>query len=278
MQSRDLVDSIRIPTLPASVLKVRELLSRDDVGTADVAKALAHDPPLAAQVLRIANSAQYAAREAKTSIQGATAVLGMRAVASIVLRAGVLSLYDNLQDTPTFSVSDIWRHSILTAHTADELSKHLRRRSADFLPHDHYTCGLLHDIGRIVMYDNFGTAYVDLLGNRPPEQSELQAEASGLMGVDHAEMGAIAASTWQLPVPIPDLIRYHHSGTPKKGISDIVSVIQCADRIADLLATFPDLDAGTLALKIEFPAPGLKPQVSTDLVQSVRAHFASIEL
>ena len=92
---REQIDTLRIPTLPASVHKIRELLSRDDVGTAEVGEALAKDPPMAIKVLRIANSVQYGAKEARTSIQGAASVLGLRTIASIVLRAGVLSLYDN---------------------------------------------------------------------------------------------------------------------------------------------------------------------------------------
>jgi HD-like signal output (HDOD) protein len=131
-------------------MKVRELLTREDVGTSDVAAALAKDPPLAVKVLRIANSVQFGSREPRTSLLAATSVLGLRTVASIVLRAGVLSSFENIKDTPAFSVTDLWRHSILTAHAAEELARLLRRRSSDFSPQDYYTCGLVHDIGQVV--------------------------------------------------------------------------------------------------------------------------------
>lgn len=276
--TRQQVDTLRIPTLPTSVIKIRELLSNEDVGVAEVSSALAQDPTMAVKVLRIANSVQYGSREARTSIHAAASVLGLRTIASIVLRAGVLSLFDNLKDVEGFSITRTWKHSILTAHAAEELAKVLRRRASDFGPQDYYTCGLLHDIGQVVLFDNFGADYVAILKGRSEDQSEAQAEASGLLGLDHAEMGALAATMWRLPAPIPDMIRWHHRRDARGPLADLVLAISFADRLADLVLENPAKEVRELAADLGGLPPGCTTVMAADLVQVVRRHSESLEL
>src|ERR1044071_3148805 len=113
-QFEQVADAIRIPTLPVSIERVRSVLTRPDVAMPDVVEAFRTDPPLAAKVLKLANSASYGLRAQTTSLQTAIPVLGLRTLAVIVLRAGILSLYKDVQDDGHFSVQEIWDHSILT--------------------------------------------------------------------------------------------------------------------------------------------------------------------
>jgi HD-like signal output (HDOD) protein len=276
--TREQVDTLRIPTLPTSVIKIRELLSDEAVGVAEVAAALAQDPPMAVKVLRIANSVQYGSREARTSVHAAASVLGLRTIASIVLRAGVLSLFDNLKDVDGFSITKLWKHSILTAHAAEELAKVLRRRASDFGPQDYYTCGLLHDIGQVVLFDNFGTDYVAILKGRSEDQTEAQAEAGGLLGLDHAEMGALAATMWRLPAPIPDMIRWHHRHDARGPLADLVLAISFSDHLAEVVLENPTKETRDLVGDLGVLPPGCTPAMAAELLQVVRRHFESLEL
>src|SRR5687768_13301855 len=112
-------DSIRIPTLSVSVERIRAVLAAPDVGMREVTSAFETDPPLAAKVLRLANSASYGLRTQTTSLRTAVPVLGLRALSTIVLRAGVLAAYKELEDCEHFSLKDLWRHSILTAQACE---------------------------------------------------------------------------------------------------------------------------------------------------------------
>lgn len=55
--------SITIPTLPAVVQKVQTLLENPNTGAKELGDVVASDAPLAAKVLKIANSAYYGLRE-----------------------------------------------------------------------------------------------------------------------------------------------------------------------------------------------------------------------
>lgn len=263
----ELVDSLRIPTLPTSVQKMQKLLARENVALADVAAALACDPPLAAKALRIANSVQYGMREKTMSIPLATSLLGLRSISSIVLRAGVISLYSEIKDTDGFSVHDFWKHSILTAHVAEDLARQGRRRATDLSPQAYYVCGLLHDMGRIVLYDNFGEDYIKLLRERPSDVDEIQAETAGLLGLNHADMGSVAAAIWRLPDPIPDIIRFHHRSQVNIPAGDVVRVVACADEIAEAVASTPNFDPKRIASLLKNVPPGFRPEA---LLESIR--------
>ena len=95
---------MRIPTLPASVERIRAILADPDVSMPEVVNAFLQDPPLAAMALKIANSVHYGLRTPTTSIQTAIPVLGLRTLGVIVLRASVLSVYADTKDCEGFSV------------------------------------------------------------------------------------------------------------------------------------------------------------------------------
>lgn len=256
--AQQLIDALRIPTLPESVTRVRELLLRDGVGVNEVAEAIATDPPLSALVLRIANSAQIGANEPKISIQAATAVIGLRGVASAVLRAGVLRAYEHVKDAPGFSVKRLWKHSNLVGSVSQHLAKSCRNRSVDFMPRDYYTCGLLHDIGQVVLFDNFGDDYARLFKKGVSSASRLRVETEELHGLDHARIGSLAALRWNLPAPIPDIVKHHHEPMTKPSVAEAACVVACADEIVHLVEAHPRDSAEKLVAKVTVEPQGCR--------------------
>src|SRR5205085_316330 len=88
--------SLSIPTLPIVVQKVEALLRDPKVGTREIGSLVAEDPPLAAKVLKIANSSYYGLREHCVSTEQATAVLGMRVLRNVVTQAAVIKQFEHL--------------------------------------------------------------------------------------------------------------------------------------------------------------------------------------
>lgn len=59
------------PSMPKAAVKLRSLLSREDASVDDIEKILRHDPGLAANVLRLANSAFFGMPSKVTSLKQA---------------------------------------------------------------------------------------------------------------------------------------------------------------------------------------------------------------
>lgn len=269
---------MRIPTLPASVQRISTLLANQNVSMAEIATALANDPPLTAKALKIANSVHYGLREKTTSVQMAISVLGLETLASIVVRASVVAMYAATKDSVGFLVEDFWKHSILTAQICEALAKKGRRRDADLTPQCFYTCGLLHDLGRIVLYDTLGEEYVALIQKSKSLDGEIDLQETHVLGLNHADIGAVAAFMWRLPEPIPTVIKYHHRAGLRASDSHVVNVVACADEIANAVATGTERDAKSLLALVKTRPAGLDQSLLLEVITGARMTVGAIEV
>jgi HD-like signal output (HDOD) protein len=103
----------------------------------------------------------------------------------------------------------------------------LVRRKA--IPAEAFTASLLHDIGRVIMYENIDEGTMRLIeAARKAGETAVVAERT-ILGVDHGEIGALIAQSWNLPDSLVHTIRLHEepdSATDHKTreICDIVKV------------------------------------------------------
>ena len=274
----NLADSIRIPTLPAAVERIRVMLAQPDVEMKDVVDAFLQDPPLSAKVLRIANSAHYGLQEKTTSVRKAVSVLGLRALSQIVLRAGVVTTFADIKGTAEFSIQDLWKHSILTAQIAECLAKHCLRRASDLASHDFYTCGLLHDLGKIVLFDNLGEHYLEAVRRAKGEPGQQEVEEHRLLGMSHSETGHMAAVMWQIPEPIPSIIRTHHRALNGAGHGELVRVVSCADEIANAVAQAPAANPKAIRARVKSIPGGLSEESLMSVIGIAIASWENIEV
>lgn len=201
-----LVEKLRdIPTLSTVVLKVMELVNNPKTSASQIAEALKRDPVLTAKVLRSVNSSFYALATPVTDVPRALGFLGFSTISVLVLGTSVFSTFD-MQATPYFNVMDFWRHSLGTAIAAEHLARKIKHPK----PEDCFTCGLLHDMGKIALFQVSKEDFKAVLEKaQREERSFLEAETElGLPG--HTILGERLAEQWGLPVVIRKTIRYHH--------------------------------------------------------------------
>jgi HD-like signal output (HDOD) protein len=271
-------EPIRIPTLPTSVERVRETLARPDVSIEDIVEAFHSDPPLTARVLGIANSAYYGRREKTISLQAALSFLGLRTLSMVVLRAGVLAAFAELKSSERATIEAIWKHSILTGRISEELALHVRRRTADLSAQDHHTCGLLHDVGKIILYDNFGEQYADVLRRSPVQGEALEIEEQKALGLRHSEVGHMAAAFWKIPEPIPSMIRNLHRKTAARDLYEMTVTVRCADEIANAVARHPSGAPKAIRAELETALVGLRDDHLLEVISIASASWRQLEL
>jgi putative nucleotidyltransferase with HDIG domain len=81
------------------------------------------------------------------------------------------------------------------------------------LPHDEnfYIGGLLHDIGKVLIYEFFPERFEEIVLLMIEEEiPDCEAEQEEL-GVDHAEIGGALAGKWKFDKEIINAIQYHHT-------------------------------------------------------------------
>ena len=261
-------DNLSIPTLPAVVQRISAMIADPEMGTAEIGAAVGEDAPLAAKVLRIANSSYYGLRERCLSTEQASGVLGVRVLKNVVTQAAVIQQFEHLAGHPGFDIDAIWQHASLTAAACQAIARRCKGKIG-LTPEEFHVCGLLHDIGKIVMLDSLGEQYLDVYMGAKQAGESLYSYELAQLGFNHTDVGAIIATHWSLPTAVASAIQFHHG--PREAVRDdpVVALVANANlvchRIADgeREAAEATLDQGTM----EFL--GIDPREVPEIIASI---------
>jgi len=164
------------------------------------------DKSLTTTVLRVANSAHFGLPRRVFSLNQAISIMGFDEVQHIVLAASVISSFGTVSGN-FFTLGNFWRHSIgvalATSHVGKVLDTEVEDRTL-------YTCGLLHDIGKVgnLLLDTRG--YLQLIQQSLDTGAPLQRIEKEEIFPEHTRMGEAICQRWQLPEHIGQTVRHHH--------------------------------------------------------------------
>jgi putative nucleotidyltransferase with HDIG domain len=189
---------------------------------------------LSARVLRLVNSASFALRTPCTSMRQATSLVGTEKLNHLATTAAILDMVDS----SSVHASRILEHSSVVGALSRYLAVHLG------LPADElFTCGFLHDIGKLMLLEVEGKRYGALLDEVGEEYDAIHLYERELFGFDHALLAGHVLQKWNIPEPVPRVVAWHHHVTraydqgPRW--ASLVSVLRLADLLAYAL-TSPD--------------------------------------
>jgi putative nucleotidyltransferase with HDIG domain len=195
-----------IPAFPAAIQKVAELLGDEDYSVADVVNVIKHDQAIAANILKISNSAYFSARQKIKTIHDAVVYLGQKQLVRAVQTAGISKIYQKGGKGYSSQASDFWEHSVAVALMSQILCRKIQGREDPIL----YTAALLHDVGKVIMGEyvhEYFQKIIDCVAEK--NCSFLEAEEE-FIGINHANLGGRIAEHWNFPSEIRDAIAYHH--------------------------------------------------------------------
>lgn len=216
-----------LPTLPHVVQRLATMISRPTVSAEEIGTIIEKDQVLAAKVLRLANSPFYGFPSRIGSVSHAVIVLGFNVVKGLTLCASALTI---MKDA---GMDQLWRHSLGVAITANLLATKLEIKN----PEELFVSGLLHDIGKVVLYvkwPDVGNSIKDAL-KTCTDRSLFDVEQE-LTGLSHAEIGGYLAGAWHLPVTLREPILYHHNPTQAKDATLQTAIVHVADILVKGLA------------------------------------------
>lgn len=220
----------RLPTMPQATLDALEALRNEELGSADCAELLGHDPALAARALRLANSAFYGVPGRVTHLRDAVHLLGRRTLASLMTVALLARQFD-AGPRAALSVTAFWRHAIATGYAARELALALEA-DAELA----FLTGLLHDVGRLALAAHFPAAMETVMQRVQDANDDWHRIEREVLGTDHVEVGREVALRWRFPPAVAEAIAAHHA--PQAGASghaSLADIVHVADAIAHAL-------------------------------------------
>jgi len=186
-------DLCNLPGRPKTFEKLNNLLEQDTLDVDVVATVIKEDIVLSTRVLSLINSPYFGMHEPVDSIHKAVTLLG-----PTLLRILVVSMEFGPDAHAHPDLRALERHSFDVARLMRAACPTTASASTWF------ACGLLHDIGKLVLGRHFADYDV---------QMTLEEEQA-TYGVTHAQLGAHLLSSWGLPVMFIEATAFHHGCDP----------------------------------------------------------------
>ncbi|SHF58392.1 HDIG domain-containing protein [Desulfacinum infernum DSM 9756] len=215
-----------LPPFPDVVQKVMPLVQRM-APVEEIEAVIRYDQVIAARVLALARSPHYARTNPVRSLKDAIVSLGQKALVEVILAACTARFQDGAVQGYDLREGELWEHSVGTALMADRIAERLGMKERLTV----YTAGLLHDIGKTVL-NRYVEDYLDKIIHtvRTKGSSFLDAERS-ILGIDHQELGATIARSWNFPGPVLVGIGYHHSPQDAPESHPVAAILYAANRM-----------------------------------------------
>ncbi|OPX37347.1 MAG: hypothetical protein B1H13_12965 [Desulfobacteraceae bacterium 4484_190.3] len=186
-------------------------------------------------ILRLVNSAYYALPRKIGTIKQAVSYLGTNTTKNTAISASVLRAFDRTAGNSTMNLKLFWWHSLRCAVTARLLARELRYPG----PEEAFLAGLLHDIGRLVLWVNFRKEYGALL-KEYVDRPDLLLAGEMRLGLNHCEVGAWLLQRWNLQSFVSDAVLYHHEPVERiMGAFSLVKIIFAANTLSQGPTTSP---------------------------------------
>jgi HD-like signal output (HDOD) protein len=182
-------------------------LAKEDVSFNKLGDLIEKDPVMAGNLLHLVNSALYARRGSINSVRHALSLLGINKLRNAVLGMSITRMWNQVRTPPTWSMARFNMHSSAVAILSDLLSQRL---SVDYAE-GAFVAGLLHDVGRMLIALGLAEEYSHILTLHESQGKPLLECETELIGLTHPELSAEALAHWNLPAPIQNGVRFHHS-------------------------------------------------------------------
>jgi len=260
----------QLPSFSPILKNLMAGLAGDDVSFSLIAKWIEKDTVLAANVLRMVNSALYGRQSSISSIHHAISILGVIKVRNIVLSLSVSGMWTKLRTPKGFSIARFNLHSAATAVLADML---VQKLPSDY-PEGGFVAGLLHDIGKLLIALSAPEQYLAIQQLSESSNRRLTECETELIGITHPELSALALEKWQLPEPIRRAVQDHH--VDSLDTSRLSTAVQIANAVANRLG-ISVMSSSTVGDPRELLVSIGLDASSTSILEDFKLEFESIK-
>jgi len=218
------------PAMSGTASKALQLLRAPNADGADIEGVIKYDPGLTANVLKIANSAYFCGTMSVGSISQAVVRLGWRRMSEVVIASTVNALMAGPVHGYDLPSGELWRHAVACTVAAEVLAAEHRVQAPDEL----FTSALIHDVGKLILGE-FVKPFFDQIQMLTENGIPFDRAEREILGVDHAEVGAMILKQWALPENIVSAVRWHHRPDAAKEGGVLVDLVHLADMACMLL-------------------------------------------
>lgn len=245
-----IVEDSALPTLPALVFQLNEAIKKPNISAQELAEIIGKDTSLSARLLMIVNSPLFGFPYKIDTLTRAVLIVGSRQLWSLAVGIKIISIFSNIPSN-LIDMKSFIEHSLFCGIIARILGGYKGIQNVERL----FLAGLLHDIGRLVLYNQLPEQSGAIVLRAVQSQQLLHHTEKEELGFDHSTLGGILLKKWQLPVSLEDVVRYHHCPLSSQSLQEPVLV-----HLSDII---------TNALGVGSSGEHLVPPISSEVWSSV---------
>ncbi len=221
--------NIDLVSLPDVALKLNALINEPHSTAQDIADVIATDAALTAQLLQIVNSAFYNFPQQVDTITMAITVIGTAQLRDLAMATLIIQKFNRIPEN-LVTPEAFWSHNIACATAARTIVTELGMQH----PERVFVAGLLHDIGRLLMYVAEPALSADILQQLKLDNGlDINQLEKASFGYDHAELGAVLLKEWGLPDSLVQPVKYHHMPDQADMFTMEANVLHLANVVAN---------------------------------------------
>lgn len=224
-----LKQSKNLPQLPQVMLRLIKACKAEKTSIEELTEIISTDPSLVSRLLQIIGSPYVNLPKEVNSIKTAVVYLGMDTIRNIAISTSAMHFFKLSRAVKSFDLVRFWYHSYKCAVMARMISE----ENGYSNPEEFFLAGLLHDIGRLVLMQNFPEQYQTLFETAPTEDQILSSEMN-LFDADTPQVSAWLFSQWNLNPLISDAVLFiNESAEQIESALSHVKILYVANVLAD---------------------------------------------
>jgi HD-like signal output (HDOD) protein/CheY-like chemotaxis protein len=195
-----------LPALPKIYYQLLATLEDTESSYSQVEAILSKDTAIIAKVLQMANSPLFGgqSRATVTDLLQCITILGTERLKAVVLSHQVFKSYPNIPEC--FYPENITQHRMDTADLAYGFAKAMKLNEEQ--ARDAYVAGLLHDLGRLVLIDNFAPEHEAARQQAKAEGKPLAEMEKSVFQISHADVLGFLVALWGMRDRIAHALTY----------------------------------------------------------------------
>lgn len=225
-----LLPTLQLPSLPQNFHDLQRVINDPNSSASDVAEVISLSPSLAAMLLRLVNSPMYSVRSKVDTISRAVAMVGTKQLSYLATGATVMRAFQDIPED-LVDLTSFWKHCVAVG----VVSRLLAERSGLGNGERYFTAGLLHDIGRLILFRFLPESAGNALALARKKRILLHYAELDVINYDHASLGCVALRRWNLPESLTLPALFHHAPEIHENVAE-AAVIHVADSACRALA------------------------------------------
>ena len=210
--------------------EIESALESPQCSLVTVGEAIEKDPDLTARLLRLANSSFYGFSSRLSTVTEAVSLIGIQQVQDLIVASSSIERFSGISEE-FVSMESFWRHSLACGIAARLLALEKRLPKPDKL----FVVGLLHDVGRLVLFSQSPEGTQEIFKLYHSEKLLLRDAEQQVLGYDHQQIAGALLTQWKYPVGLVQAVAYHHSPASSDLAPMETAVVHISDHLVNAM-------------------------------------------